>query len=76
MSSKVKTIFVSCTAYFYVQIYNGKEDYNIYKKKEVNCKQTSRLGKVIFDGGIILSFHSEHPDKYEKQLRSIENWQC
>ena len=33
MSSKVKTI-VSCTAYFYVQIYNGKEDYNIKKKKK------------------------------------------
>ena len=34
MSSKVKTIVVSCTAYFYVQIYNSKEDYNIKKKKK------------------------------------------
>ena len=44
MSSKVKTIFVSCTAYFYVQIYNGKEDYNIYKKKKRSKLQANIQG--------------------------------
>lgn len=45
MSSKVKTIVVSCTAYFYVQIYNGKEDYNIYIKKRSKLQANIKAWK-------------------------------
>ena len=34
------------------------------------CKQTSRLGKVIFDGGIILSIHS--PSTHISMRRNVE----